>query len=1246
MISRRAAWMGGLATVIVAGLSVVGWNLLAAQAQGNLAQAPLNNQVQTPPAFIMAVDDSGSMTFQTQFPGADGEACWNGSSFFDSNGNLNTSGTCDFQYVLPGARAGTTWGGIPPLDAFGFARSAAYNPTYFDPSVKYDPWVRGDGTAYGDANPTATLIDPRGSDSIDLSNADFLGSTTNESFRVLNGMVLPVGTRYRYSGDIFDRTVLLFNQTWIAGTATIWFRYRPATFFTPYTSDSDPYPEMDGASNVYANVSRTRVTNACGTGCSLWKYSITNAANNRAALQNFANWYSYYGNRNRAMIAGMTRSLATVNNLRVGYFRINQNASFDSTNKLLSMRDMSVASQKNALYTDMIALTASGGTPNRQAVNSAGVQFTRTDSAAPVQLACQKNAVMLFTDGFSNGDGPDVGGNVDGSMGIPFRDGFSNTMADIASRYYLDRNGGSPLRPDLAPGLVPVPQACSDGTAGPRVDCQANLHMNFYGVTLGARGNLFIPEVDQDPYTDESIYNNWPSRQNDNRTTVDDIWHASVNTRGEYINARTPADITAAMRRVLSSVTAGASGSGTRGISGARIGAGSLSVAPDYTIANEGTDWYSTLRASRVTVNATTRAAESTEIWEASARLPQPAARSIIVNKAGTVSSFDANAISLADLCTKPSQYSGMSRCTAAELTALGVNASSAIAYLRGDISGEKRNGGRLRDRGSRLGDIVNSSPVVSAPTDDYGYRRLGGDLASSYQTYLTNKRNQGVYRVFVGANDGMLHAFNGGLDSNGNATSSGGAEVFAYVPSTALGHMGNLLFPYDPSNINDQKFDHRYYVDGQVSVGDTRYGNAWSTTLVGGAGAGGRSVFALDVTPGRTFGTNSRLWEISDLDLSLPAAVRNNIGHVLAKPVIVPVMTSSGTPVWRAVFGNGYNSANGRAVLFMVDIARTASGATPTVTMIEAVETAGTSVPTGSNGLGSIVVLDRKGTGSTAALRDGYADTAYGVDQKGAVWKFDLTNPPTTTMTVPLFTTRSYTESGRTLRQPITSALTVTTGRRGGQMLLFGTGSFSFVGDAADVSVQSLYGVEDTAAGDISSTLTRSNLTAGTLTTTAAGRSVSMAALTSTTLGWYIDLPAGERFLGTPTIASGIVFMPTYVPSPEARGCSASGSNWLYALNTLSGAPAFSQARVGSPTGTALPAGTGAVALPSTGSAPVRDVPLMSLPRVRQSDYVAGQEPPPLPPGGNTCWMIPQGGTQNYYVPYPCGRQSWRQIQ
>ena len=1233
MASRRFKWTAAGSAVAAIGLAVVGYNLIAAQAQGLLAQAPLNNQVTTPPAFIMAVDDSGSMTFQTQFPGMDGEGCWNTTrrSFFDANGQLYTSGNCDYFYVLPGTRINNYYG-IPPIDSLGFARSAQYNPTYFNPTVKYEPWINGSGASYGDANTGNTRIDPRNGDTVALAS-DYYSTAGADSFRMQTGMVIPAGTFYRYGNRNYQYN---YDVTWADGAQTVYMQYWPATFFLKWTSDTDAYPQMEGATNTYSGVTRTKVSNACGTGCTMWKYTI--AANNTAALQNFANWYSYYGNRNRAMIAGMTRSLADVNNLRVGYFRINQNGSYDSgtnANKRLTMRDMAVAADKQSLYTDMIALTASGGTPNRQAVNAAALQFTRTDTGAPIQLSCQKNAVMLFTDGFSNGGGPSVGNN-DQNMGVPFNDGYSDTMADIVAQYYNNNGTQPPLRPDLTAGQVPVVSACKGASPDKRLDCQTNLHLNFYGVTLGARGNLFNPDLTQDPYTDASIYGNWPPRENDQRSTVDDIWHATVNTRGEYINARTPAEITSAMRRVLSAVTAGASPSGGSGGSGARIGAGSISVAATYEIANEGTDWFSRLTASKVAVDPATRSVVMTPVWEASAQLPSAATRKIFFTKNSTTSAFNGTNVTLEDLCTKSTTlYPGMSRCSAAQLTALGANAASAVNYLRGDTSGEKRSGGKLRDRTTRLGDIINSSPYVSAPGDDYGYRGLSGALATSYGTYLASKKASGKYMVYVGANDGMLHAFNGGMDSTGATVAGGGAEEFAYIPSTALGHMGNLLFPYDAANKNDQKFDHRYYVDGQITVGDSYYGGAWHTTLVGTSGAGGRSVFALDVTPGTTFAAGSKLWEISDLNTSLSEAVRNNIGHVRAKPVIVPVRDGNNT-VWKAIFGNGYNSASGKAVLFVVDLA---TGAT---TMIEAVET-GTGVPTGSNGLGSILVIDRwGGTDQTTRTRDGHADTVYGTDQKGALWKFDLRS--NANVSVPVFTTRSYTESGRTLRQPITGGITAGTGNSGGVMLFFGTGSFAFVGDQADNSVQSLYGVNDVVNGAVSSTLTRSNLTPSTVTTSGNTRTLTQGTAPSNSRGWYIDLPAGERFVGNPNLNNGLVAMPTYAPTQGGSGCSTSGSNWLFGLRALTGAAGWGGARIGSANGEALPAGTGAVKYNNDGNAAVTDAnPGGFSDTTPPNTGTNPNDPPPSVPTP-ACLNFYPG--VNLYLPTLCGRQSWRQIQ
>ncbi|WP_163086795.1 hypothetical protein, partial [Acinetobacter baumannii] len=80
----------------------------------------------------------------------------------------------------------------------------------------------------------------------------------------------------------------------------------------------------------------------------------------------------------------------------------------------------------------------------------------------------------------------------------------------------------------------------------------------------------------------------------------------------------------------------------------------------------------------------------------------------------------------------------------------------------------------------------------------------------------------------------GMLHAFDGGMNGNGVSDSAGGSETFAYIPGTALGHMANLLYPYVAANKSDQRFRHRYYVDGPIAVADAQIGGNWATALVG----------------------------------------------------------------------------------------------------------------------------------------------------------------------------------------------------------------------------------------------------------------------------------------------------------------------------------------------------------------------------------------------------------------------------
>lgn len=1235
-ITRKTSIALAAAAVLAAGGYWI-YSADAVQGQGVLAQAPLNIQTTVAPAFMMAVDDSGSMTFETLLPGQDGQGCYSAGSFFSGPGAPRSSGTCGFNHVLPydGYRIDANRYAIPPLDAFGFARSPVYNPQYFNPAVDYAPWLNQDGSPYPASIATAARVDPRNATTINLVADRRVAGDADFYFRFLNGMVIPRDTEYYKTGtcngiagnnNVWESRTS--NQTVTSASCNIGIRYYPATYFLPTTV---------AAPAGFSNSSRILVGDACGAGCDLYKYEIKpgNYTSGYAeAAQNFANWFTYYGNRNRAMIAAMTHSLVDVTNMRVGYLRINQNGNFDepitNTGERVVMRDMAVTADRTALYSLLTQLPASGGTPNRQAVNAAGMQFRRNDNGSPVQYACQKNAVMLFTDGYSNTGGPAVG-NIDGGMGAPFRDGYSDTMADIAARYYLNGNlsvaaaGASYIRPDLAAGKVPVPSGCSAANPDPRLDCQSNLHVNFYGVTLGARGNVYNSALNQNPYTDGSVYNNWPARQDDNPSTVDDIWHAAVNTRGEYVNARTPRDITDAMRRVLSSVGGGETPAGSIALAGARVGDGSFTVEPMYASANNGTDWYGRLTASTVTSDPISGQVNRTSAWEASSMLPVAGSRNLWVGKSSgsvrpTVSTFTTGSVALADLCSNT-----LARCTATGMTrnaipSLGVSPGQAIAYLRGDQALESSPTTPLRQRTTRLGDIVNSNPVVVSPLNDYGYRSLGGSDPYDYAAYLAAKKTSGRPMVFVGANDGMIHGFHG--DS--------GVEQFGYVPVAALGHMGNLLFPYRAVDKDDQVFSHRYYVDGPLTASDAYWGGSWKTVLVGALGAGGRGVFALDVSNPTAFNNASVLWDINDK--SSNTTVRDNIGNVLGKPVIVPVKNGAGTVSWKAVFGNGYNSINNRAVLFIVDLD---DGSVTTAQASEAGYT-------GPNGLGQIIVVDRyAGTTSTRG-RDGFADTVYAGDQNGAVWKFDLRAAVPPAQSTPFFVATD--PAGN--RQAITGGFEAAAGPRGGVMLYFGTGSFSFVNDPTDRQMQSFYGVLDVGTG-----VTRSDLQAqATVSDGTDNRQTSVNPLGADRKGWYIDLAVGttstgERFVGNPRVESGIIFFTTFDPN-STDACATGGTNRLYGLGALNGAAALSYVRVGLPNGSSPGAGTGAMRLSTTGSAPVKDVAVLT--NSRQPPLAGTATDPEVDAALNArCMMVIQtAGSQPLYLPRPCGRQSWRQIR
>jgi len=103
---------------------------------------------------------------------------------------------------------------------------------------------------------------------------------------------------------------------------------------------------------------------------------------------------------------------------------------------------------------------------------------------------------------------------------------------------------------------------------------------------------------------------------------------------------------------------------------------------------------------------------------------------------------------------------------------------------------------------------------------------------------------------IYVGANDGMLHAFS--VDT--------GEELWAYIPSNLLSELQCLA---DPEYGKPNGCRHRYMVDLSPRIWNVKFksDNKWHTVLVGGERGGGDVYFAIDVTEPRD---PRVLWEYS----------------------------------------------------------------------------------------------------------------------------------------------------------------------------------------------------------------------------------------------------------------------------------------------------------------------------------------------------------------------------------------------
>ena len=445
------------------------------------------------------------------------------------------------------------------------------------------------------------------------------------------------------------------------------------------------------------------------------------------------------------------------------------------------------------------------------------------------------------------------------------------------------------------------------------------------------------------------------------------------------------------------------------------------------------------------------------------------------------------------------------------------------LKYILGDRTHERQstaNGSQriFRNRRGMLGDIINSTPVYVG--------RPNANLHANDPSYATFVANNATRKpaVYVGANDGMLHAFWAPDSGNTNA----GKELFAFMPTEAM----DVLKQSDPASNKypywDPEYDHAYSVDGEITVADVKDGNTWRTVLVGTMGRGGKTVFALDVT---SPDDPKLLWEKTAGDADVGAM----LGNALSRPIIAKVADGD----WRVFLGNGPNSTSDASALIMLDVITGANRGSRSTGV------------TGDNGLGPVNVWDDHGT-VVPSKPDGNFDTVYAGDMRGNLWKFDLDANSTTL----LFTTRTG--------QPITVAPLVARNpyRPPETWLFFGTGRYLSMADTsvtANAVVQSWYGIIDRGTLVAHNSLNQSTIDYE----DSKGRVISKVAAAGTN-GWYIDLQSPEEADGTVAARGERMVVPNFFQGMALIGttrfpdsndpCAPSGKGFTMAIDPFTG--------------------------------------------------------------------------------------------
>ena len=514
------------------------------------------------------------------------------------------------------------------------------------------------------------------------------------------------------------------------------------------------------------------------------------------------------------------------------------------------------------------------------------------------------------------------------------------------------------------------------------------------------------------------------------------------------------------------------------------------------------------------------------------------------------------------------------------------VQAANIINFVRGEsVTG-------FRDRNItingteyvwKLGDIVHSTPtVVGKPMELYN--KYYSD--STYGEFFTQWKNRGV-SVYVGANDGMLHAFKTGTFTEGDNPATAGQEEhgwysatevpatsedlgderWAYIPYNLLPHLKWLAYP---------NYTHVYYVDLKPKITDVRifaddanHPNGWGTILIGGMRlGGGEYTFTEDFDNNLGTPDEERIFRSAYfvLDITVPDSpvflgefTDAKMAFTTSYPAIARIEATEGfqkkeDDKWFFIVGSGPTecdgSSNQHGNVFIIDL-----------NSRQLVKTFQTSE--NSAFMASPITLDINLNYNTDNIYIGETYELGGIVKGkmyriscltgGAGWTYQL-NPNDWDMTTLL--------SSDT---PITASATASIDEDDNIWVYFGTGKYYNNTDKIDTTTQHFYGIkepclnggcvpaDEVTLADLYNSTNIVILTNGEVLGAAATTWDTFVDEVQVNKGWYIELDAGgERVLNRPSILGGVTLFTAFKPDNDI--CEYGGTGSLYGLHYETG--------------------------------------------------------------------------------------------